>query len=108
VKDDGVESSRRCYALIMRLVGMSGRRLGHGQPCDPCPPTTSSIYSAARQGPTTMDRLASPIRARGETGMGLGPVPLGARWGQSNRNYLFSVGFFIKNKASFATSVGSQ
>jgi hypothetical protein len=78
VKDDSVESSRRCYALIMRLVGMSGRRLDHGLPCDPCPPATSSIYSVARQGPTTMDRLASPIRARGETGMGLGPVPLGS------------------------------
>jgi hypothetical protein len=63
---------------------MLERRLGHGQPHDQCPPTTSSIYSAARQGSTTMDRLAPPIRARGQTGTRLGPVPLGARWGQCN------------------------
>jgi hypothetical protein len=32
------------------------------------PPATSSSYSAARRGPTTMVRLAHPIRARGQTG----------------------------------------
>jgi hypothetical protein len=78
VKDDGVESSRNCCALMIGLVGMLEHRLGHGQPSDACPPATSSIYSAARRGPTIMNQLAPPIRARGQTGMGLGPVPLGA------------------------------
>jgi hypothetical protein len=84
VKDDGVESSRRCCALMIELVGMSERRLGHDQPHDQCPPATSTIYSAARWGPTTIDRLAPLIRARGQTGTRLSPVLLGARWGQSN------------------------
>jgi hypothetical protein len=70
MKDDGVESSRRCCALMIRLVGMSERRLGHNQPHYQCPPATSSIYSAARRGRTTMDRLAPPIRARGQKGTG--------------------------------------
>jgi hypothetical protein len=84
VKDDGVESSRHCCALMIELVGMTEHRLGHGQPRDQCPLATSSIYSAARRGPTTMDRLAPLIRARGQTGTGLGLVPLGTHWGQSN------------------------
>jgi hypothetical protein len=29
MKDDGVESSHRCCALTIGLVGMSERRLGH-------------------------------------------------------------------------------
>jgi hypothetical protein len=35
-----------------------------------CAPTTSSSYSAARRGSTTIDRLAPPIRTRGQTGDG--------------------------------------
>jgi hypothetical protein len=63
-----VESSRRYYTLMIGLVGISEHRLDHVHPRDQCPLTTSSIYSAARWEPTTMDRLAPLIRARGQTG----------------------------------------
>jgi hypothetical protein len=70
VKDNDVESFRHCCALMIRLTGISERRLGHSQPHDQCPPTTSSTYSTARRRPTTINWLAPPIRARGQTGMG--------------------------------------
>jgi hypothetical protein len=71
VKDDGVESSHCCCALMIGLEWISESRLGHSQFRVLCPSATSSSYSAARRGPTTMDRLAPPIKARGQTGMGI-------------------------------------
>jgi hypothetical protein len=78
VKDDGVESSRRCCALMIELVGMSERRLGHNQPRDQCPPATSSTYSAPDQG------------ARSNRNEGLDPIPLDARWVNSTFSPLTS------------------
>jgi hypothetical protein len=60
VKDDSVKSSRRCCALMIGLVEMLERRLDHSQPHDQCPSATSSIYSVARRGLTTIDRLTPP------------------------------------------------
>jgi hypothetical protein len=60
-----VEASRRCCALGIGLAVISEWELGHDEPWHACPGPLL-FYSATRRVPTTMDRLASPIRARGE------------------------------------------
>jgi hypothetical protein len=79
-----VESSRHCYALVIGLAVMSEWEVGHDEPWHACPRPPSSFYSTARRRPTTIDWLVPPIWARGKTGVGLSPVMLGTRWGQSN------------------------
>jgi hypothetical protein len=87
VNDDNVESSHRCCALVIGLMGILECRLGHSQLRGVCPPATSSFYSATRWGPTIMDRLAPPTRAQGESGSE-DSVPL--RWAPVGVNPTFS------------------
>jgi hypothetical protein len=61
------------------------REIGHSELRHVCPqPLSSFRIRAARQGPTTISWLAPPIRARDQTGLRLGLMPLDAHWSQSN------------------------
>jgi hypothetical protein len=80
-----VEDSRRRCALVIGLRVMWERELGHSELRRVCPqPLSTFCIRAVRQGPTTISWLAPPIRARDQTGLRLGLIPLDARWGQSN------------------------
>jgi hypothetical protein len=59
--------------------------LGHGELHRTCLRPPSSFYiRPVRQGPTTISRLAPRSGREIERGLGLGPVSLDVRWGQSN------------------------
>jgi hypothetical protein len=61
------------------------------------PPATSSSYSAARRGPTTMDRLTPSIGRKVKQGWKLGPVPLGARNNSFKTHHTFNCPPSIKS-----------
>jgi hypothetical protein len=82
----GVEDSRRRCALVIGPRVIWERELGYSELHRVCPePLSSFCIRVVRQGPTTISWLAPPIRARDQTGLRLGLIPLDARWGQSNR-----------------------
>jgi hypothetical protein len=80
-----VEDSRRRCALVIGPRVMWEREIGHSELRRVCPqPLFTFCIRAVRQGPTTISWLVPPIRARDQTGLRLGLIPLDARWGQSN------------------------
>jgi hypothetical protein len=80
-----VKDSRHRCALVIGPRVMSEREIGHSELHHLCPqPLSTFCIRTTRQGPTTISWLAPPIRARDQTGLRLGLMPLDARWGQSN------------------------
>jgi hypothetical protein len=72
------------------------REIGHNELRRVCPqPLSTFCIRAARQGPTTISWLVPPIRARDQTGLRLGLMPLDARWGQSNKEKFNTVATII-------------
>jgi hypothetical protein len=62
------------------------RELGHGELRHPCPRPPSSFYiRTVRQGPQPLVGWRPRSWREIERGLGLGPIPLDARWGQSNK-----------------------
>jgi hypothetical protein len=81
----GVEDSRRRCALVIGPKVMWEREIGNSEFRRMCPqPLSTFCIRAARQGPTTINWLAPPIRARDQTGLRLSLMPLDARWSQFN------------------------
>jgi hypothetical protein len=61
------------------------RELGHSELRRPCPQPPSSFYiRAVRQGPKPSVGWRPRSGCEIERGLGLGPIPLDACWGQSN------------------------
>jgi hypothetical protein len=83
MKDDGVESFRRCCVLMIRLEWISESMLGHNQLRVLCP-QLPLLIAQRDGGPQPWIGWRPRSGHEVKRGWGLGPVPLGARWGQSN------------------------